>query len=186
MKKYYSEIVLGLLALVIANSNLALAMGDAPAAIIGNRISLFERGHTFAGSIAEIPAFGVFEESDFGAKVEMRRGGKTLVLTLSKNGQHYSGDIVEAQLRQLSTHIELDGVKKTGPNEGQINLRIDGKAVEVKVSAKSFEGGHFQAPHYEAVIDGVAVAFDFSGQACFGYSANIAMMILGPYAHLNK
>lgn len=168
------------------------ASEDVPGQIIGKGISLFERGHAFAGSIADQPVFGVFDESRFGAKVQMRRSGKSLDLSLVKVGKGYQGVVQElrkdssGEVKQLATRIQFLKIDRAGPNEARIHLKIDGVEVPVTVSSKVFKRGHFIAPHFEAMIGGQSRSFDFSGQACFGYAANIAMMVLGAATHLAK
>jgi len=193
MRKQYSWMVVGMFLGSLGFSGYTQASEDTPAKINGPEIELFERAHSFAGSIMETPVFGVFEENPFGAKVEIRRHGRTLTLDLARVRNQYSGDIIEIQssdggseVRDITTHIELVSIKKAGDNAGQIVLNIDGENVLVKVSGESFEQGHFQSPHFETTLGSKTITFDFTGRACFGYSANIAMMILSTYVHLNK
>lgn len=193
MIKGHSWIAVGIFLSTFGFSNFTMAAEDSAAKMTGSGIELFERAHTFAGSILETPVFGTFEENPFGAKVEIRRNGKTLVLSLAQTQDRYAGDIVELQssvdteeTKERVTHIEFMKIEKTGNAEGQMTLKIDGEPIQVKISGKSFDHGHFQSPHFESVLGGKKVEFDFTGEACFGYSANLGMMILGTYAHLSK
>ncbi|MEK6556096.1 MAG: hypothetical protein AABZ31_12700, partial [Bdellovibrionota bacterium] len=87
---------------------------------------------------------------------------------------------------QIVTSLEFAGVKKTGEAEGLVNLIIDGQAVVVNIVGESFANNHFHAPTYSTTLNGQAVTFSFTGEACFGYSTNLSMMILGAMAHITK
>ena len=161
---------------------------DHPAgSITGTDIQLFERNHGFAGQILENPVFGAFDHDPFGAQVTLRKGDSTLNFRLEKTGETYAGVFSEkVQDATKATYIEFLKVRKTGEATGEITLRIDGNEVVVNVTGKTFSDNHFHEPTFETVLKGKTVKFDFTGEACFGYSTNLSMMILGAMAHLSK
>lgn len=160
-----------------------------PGTIKGDGIDLFEKNHAFAGQILENAVFGGFDHQPFGAKVTLRKGEKTLQFSLEESADTYAGTISEMVTETgapLTTQVELVKVVKTGAKSGEIILKLDQNEVVVKVVGQDFQNGHFIAPTYEATLGSKKVQFHFTGQACFGYSANITMMILSSYAHLLK
>lgn len=163
-----------------------------PSTIKGEKIDLFERNHAFAGSILDNPVMGVFDHEPFGANVQIRRGEKTLHLSLVDKDDKYAGIVTEQRTNEagdeqtVSTNIAFVGVKKTGDASGEITLNIDGADVVVTVVGEKFEHNHFHGPTFSAKLNGKEISFKFTGESCFGYSANIAMMILGSAAHLSK
>lgn len=164
-----------------------------PAAITGTGIALFERGHAFSGSILERAVFGVFEHDPFGGTIQIRKGEKTITLALAKDATAYQGVLSEVleneetgETSTIETRLEMISIKKTSDIEAEILMKVDGNPVSVKVAGKTFTNSHFQEPTFEATIGGKVVAFHFTGESCFGYSTNIAMLIFGAYAHLSK
>jgi hypothetical protein len=192
MMKYCSAMT-AIFAFVFALNMNAFAHDGKAEKITGTDIELFEKDHAFAGSILQAPFMGVFGEKGFNARAEIHHLGKTLHFQIDRIHEKYSGQIQENQLdsqtgkqKVITTLIELMGIEQVGPQEARIHFSIDGQFVGVAVSGQSFENGHFQRPRFSAQIGEKSVSFEFSGQACFGYSANIAMMILGSYVHLLK
>ncbi len=163
-----------------------------PAAMTGEHLNLFERDHAFAGSILNHPMMGVFSHEPFGAQVQIRRGEQTLQLNLVLENDKYQGAINEQRIDEqgqaldITTNIAFVGVKKTGDTSGDIILNIDGTDVVVTVVGETFANNHFHKPTFSTTLNGKDYSFKFTGESCFGYSANIAMMILGTTAHLLK
>jgi hypothetical protein len=171
----------------------AFAEAHPPGKFTGQEIELFENGHSFAGKILDIPYFGIFDEGTFTAKVQFRRNGITSEFVLGDIAGKYIGTITEVQVDSASGHsktvvtqIEYSKVAKTGAAQGEVTLLIDGAPLAISVQGKSFSNSHFQEPRFSAVLSGKTVEFEFTGGACFKYSVNISMMILGVYAHLIK
>ncbi|MGE0616068.1 MAG: hypothetical protein AB7P04_10545 [Bacteriovoracia bacterium] len=182
------------LAAVLTFSSAAYAHDEHKAGTItGAGIQLFERDHGFAGHVLDRPVFGAFEHEPFGAKVQIRKGEKIIALELVSNDSQYAGVLSEVREDEktggkltVETKVEFVKVKKTGEAEGMITLKLDGAEVTVQVTGKTFANGHFQAPSFKTTLNGKEVSFAFTGEACFGYSSNLSMMILGAYAHLQK
>ncbi|MEO5970127.1 MAG: hypothetical protein ABIQ95_09385 [Bdellovibrionia bacterium] len=169
------------------------AHGDAPSKIQGAEVNLVERNHAFAGEILGNPIFGVFNERTATSTVQLRHNGKTISLTIGEIGHQYGGNLSDfitdrekGEIQSTTTEIRFLGAEKTGPTTGRIALSIDQNVVPIQVTGQSFENGHFQHPKFEATFNGKSVSFEFSGEACFSYSANLAMMIFGSFSHLLK
>lgn len=186
--KQRSWMVVGLMLVALSQAANLHASENTPAKLTGTDIELFERGHAFAGAVLGSPVFGVFQEDPFGAKVEIRKNNRTLVLNIAEAGNLYVGEIVEKKStgEELRTTIEYVKITKTAENQATIALKVDGQPLNVSVGAKTFLHGHFQGPQFEAKLGEKTVAFHFTGQSCFGYSINLAMMVYGTYAHLAK
>jgi hypothetical protein len=161
----------------------AVAGEHEPGQIKGESLSLFERDHAFSGQILNRPVFGAFEHEPYGASIQIRKGDQTQVLKFSKVDREYSGTISDGT---VETKVALVGIKKITATEAEIKLKIDDQDVSVKVSAKTFENGHFKSPSFAGQLGDLTLNFDFSGEACFGYSSNIALMIFGAAAHIKK
>jgi len=166
---------------------------DVTSKIQGAEINLVERGHAFAGEIMGNLVFGAFDERTSTSEVQVRHNGKTISLKIGDFDHKYGGSISDTisdrdqgEIQSTTTQVQFLGAEKTGPNTGRIALSIDGEVVSIQITGQSFENGHFQHPKFEATINGKMISFEFSGQACFGYSANLAMMIFGSTAHLLK
>jgi hypothetical protein len=151
--------------------------------MIGEGLSLFERDHAFSGQILNRPVFGAFEHEPFGASIQIRKGEKTQVLKFTKTENEYSGSINDGT---AETKVVFLGIKKVTTNEAEVKIKIDGQDVSVKVSAKTFENGHFQSPSFVGQLGDTNLSFDFTGEACYGYSSNIALLIFGAAAHIKK
>lgn len=191
--------VMAVLGLALAASVSAFSSDDhPPGKIEGEGIQLFERNHGFAGEIGGMPVFGAFDHEPFGAQASLRRGEKTLSLKLDwkteGSAEVYSGlwmedrvDSSNGAVTHLETPVRFVRVAKTGERSGQIKLMINGAEVAVDVVGEAFENNHFHNPSFAAKLpSGKVVAFKFTGEACFGYSTNLAMMILSTISHLEK
>lgn len=161
----------------------AMAGEHHPASIKGDGIELFERNHAFAGSILETPVYGAFEHNPFGAKVQMRKGEATLELSFGDVMNTYMGLLVDGS---VTTKVEFVRIEKTGDLTALITLFVDGVEVPVTVEGETFANGHFHAPLFTAKMPKKTLQFKFTGESCFGYSTNLAMMIVGAYSHLAK
>ncbi len=161
-----------------------------PQKISGPQISLFERDHAFAGEILGTPVFGVFEHEPFGSKVQMRVGNKTLELSIQTSlpTGRLGGTIKErlSETEEQVTQIDFLNSTKTGDKSANLTYIIDSRIVVVAVEAPTFSNGHFHSPTFSTHLNGSPLSFSFTGEACMGYSANMAIMILGAYAHLSK
>lgn len=187
MNKTFSAILSGLF-VWLALAPLSLASENTSGKLSGDQIELFEKAHTFAGSILDTPVFGVFQEDPFGAVVQIRKGSKTLNLNLVAKEKHYSGTVIETNRdgTEIKTTVSFNKIQKLGETAAILKLEIDGQPLDVHVEANTFLHGHFQGPKFEAVLGERKITFTFTGQSCFGYSINLAMMVLGSYAHLLK
>jgi hypothetical protein len=192
MNRFHTWIIITILGLNVSMDVNAYSDGHPSSKITGDQIELFENRHSFAGSILNKPVFGVFDESAFESKVQIRKDNQTLTFEIKESAQSYTGNIEEDFLSPEGSHsrkitkVEFVGLKKSGEMEGHINLKIDNQLISVKVIGEAFQAYHFHAPQFEAQIGSKLVSFKFAGEACFGYSTNLAMMIFGTYYHLLK
>lgn len=181
------------LAMMVLASASAIAGEHNPGSIIGPKMELFERDHAFAGEILDRPVFGSFEHAPAGASVQIRVNEQTVKLQLAQSGNTYGGSISEKRVhpgtgkaRLISTSIRFVKAEKTGERSARLVLAIDGQESIVDVTAPVFQNNHFHAPTFHARLSGRLISFQFTGESCMGYSTNLAMMILGSYAHLLK
>jgi hypothetical protein len=170
-------------------SSQANAHEHAEGKISGARIELAEKNHAFAGAIDGNPVFGAFTHEPFSAEFVLRKGESTLRMALVDRNDTYQGAIQETvtgpegQVRVIQTQVAWMGVRKTGEKTGTIRLTINGEPVDVSVVGESFQNNHFQSPKFKATVRGQEITFSFSGEACFAYSSNLAMMILAAKVH---
>jgi hypothetical protein len=156
----------------------ALAHDHPPQTIAGDGIELFERNHAFSGSILNTAVFGTFDHKPMGAEVRIRLDETTQVLKFARAEDGSYG----TQTNGLS--LQLVKAEKTGPTSGLITLNVNGETIAVEVFAPAFENNHFLAPHFKTNIHGRPFFFAYTGEACLGYSTNLAMMILGAVAQI--
>lgn len=182
------------LAMFVSSQAMAHAPGST-GTITGADVNMFERDHAFAGEIMKFPVLGVFDEANFAATMTVRLDGKTVELKISMDAASrvYSGAIADSKIdaatgavTPMDTHVKFNSAQKVGTDGGLLSLSIDGNVVEVNIKGESFANNHFHNPTYSAMLNGKYVEFKFMGEACFGYSANITMMILSSMAHISK
>lgn len=192
-KQHKSKLVGILFLTSLFFTSIGWAHEDVSSKIQGVGINLVERGHSFAGEILGNPVFGVFDERTANSTIQVRHNGKTISLAIGEIEHQYGGDLSDfisdrerGEIQSTTTQIRFLSAKQTGPKTGRIALSIDGTLVPIEITAAAFDRGHFQHPKFETTLNGKPIAFEFSGEACFSYSANLAMMILGSFSHLLK
>ncbi|MBI4403234.1 MAG: hypothetical protein HY537_03695 [Deltaproteobacteria bacterium] len=147
--------------------------------IKGTNIDLKVYDHAFAGSIREFVAWGAMEEGQFKSELRMRKAGQTISANFGKTEDGIGGVIqyrTESGTKQTSIFFErLDKEHQT------FMLKINGESVPVIVTSDKFVGNHFINPTYTAQLNGEKISFTLTGQACYGYSLHLVMMIIGAY-----
>jgi hypothetical protein len=150
--------------------------------VTGTDISMKVYDHAIAGAIKNFVAWGVFEESKGASTLVMRRYGQTISAVFKKQEDGTFGGVISSGEGETArkTTVQLAGVD---PKDKTFTLRLNGKDVVVSITAEGFSGGHFVNPTYSTVIDGKNVSYRMEVECCFGYSIQMAMMILGAYVH---
>lgn len=162
----------------------ALAGGeDKLTRITGTNINLSYADHAWGGSIKEFVAWGAKGVSgeEF-ASLTMKKDGALFSTNFTQSESGLGGTISHVRAGEtVSTKVELARIEK---DTQTVVIRINGVEVPVKITADSFENGHFVNPQYTATINGEVVSFKMEdGHACYGCSAFLIMTILGAYAH---
>lgn len=149
--------------------------------ITGTNINLQIFDHAFAGSINGVVAWGFLDESIFTSELIIRKYLQTIKTQFKKTDAGIGGEIIRMDgEKEVKTTIKVGGID--GENL-QIKLLINGEEVTVQISHEGFEGGHFKNPTYSTVLNGEPVQFTLKGEACFGLSLHLSMMIFGTYVY---
>jgi hypothetical protein len=156
----------------------------------GNQIDLKLYDHAFAGSIKDFLVFGYLDEENGISELSMKKDGQVIRATFKQQTQDWFGGVIESKNpagELVTTKLELI---KIDPKTKTITISINGIQVPVAITADAFASGHFQNPTYSAQYPGapgaLAQTVEFKiekGQACYGFSVNLLVMILGAYFH---
>ena len=151
--------------------------------IRGTNIELKTYDHAIAGAIRDFVVWGYVDEASFTSDLIMRRDGQIVKATFKRQEDgRIGGQIIHTVGEaERTTEIYLGGVD---PEAGQIKLLVNGQETVVSITSEGFEGSHFINPTYTTVIDGEEVSFTMeNGEACFGLSMHLSMVIFGAYLH---
>ncbi len=151
--------------------------------ISGTNIDLKTYDHAFAGTIKDYVAWGVVDENTFTSELVVRKYGQTIKTTFKRQEDGRIGGVISSSCDtgDRSTSIFVNGAN---PNNDELYLLINGERVVVKIEYDDFVDNHFVNPKYTAMIEGKEVYFKLeSGQACFGLSFHLSMLIFGAYIH---
>ncbi|MBI2604764.1 MAG: hypothetical protein HYW49_01665 [Deltaproteobacteria bacterium] len=150
--------------------------------ITGPGIELKVFDHAFAGSIRDFVVWGEVNEQEFTSELIMRRDGQTIRTAFRKQEDGVLRGTIkhETEAGMRETVLAFVGVDRA---KAKIVLQRNGVPVEVLISADGFANNHFENPTYRAALDGQEISFTLKGQACFGYSLHLALLILGAYTH---
>ena len=166
--------------LILAPFTLAQAGEHGLSTMTGPGIDLKVADHAFAGSIRDFVVWGNMDHDNFTSELLMKREGKVVRGTFSKEGEIRSG---EGAAERVTTMKFVKIVKPNESHEGKIILEINGETVEASIKADGFENNHFLNPTYSATVGGKPVEFTLKGEACFGYSLHLLFMTLGAMVH---
>ncbi len=159
-----------------------LADDHSLSSIKGTNIDLKVYDHAIAGSIKDFVVFGNKDEETFTSELIMKKHAQVMRTTFGKLADGFGGTISHSSDGVLvNTEIRL---KKIDPAQQQITMTAGGKDYVVQISADDFQNNHFINPSYQTDVDGQAVEFKMEkGEACYGFSSHLIMMILGAYLH---
>lgn len=189
MKK--TNLIKSLAAIAFLFAGFAQAHTPTPATIKGKGIELMELNHAFAGAVLDVPVFAAFNHNPFGGELVLRLDETTVQSQLAWDANNvYSGTIKEVAttLRTAKdTSITFEKIEKDPADEKKITivLKTATETVRVLVEGDSFADDHFSAPKFSTTINGKAVEFKFTGESCYGYSTNIAMLVLNAWLHVS-
>ncbi|MEK6625270.1 MAG: hypothetical protein AABY86_09895 [Bdellovibrionota bacterium] len=150
--------------------------------IKGTAIDLKVYDHAIAGSVKDFVIFGNKEEETFTSELTMKKHGQVIRATFGELSDGIGGTISHSDDGVLvSTEIRL---KKIDSDLKQITMTAGGKDYVVQIASDDFQNDHFINPSYKTEIDGRTVEFKMEkGEACYGFSSHLIMMILGAYLH---
>jgi hypothetical protein len=152
--------------------------------IVGTGIDLKTRDHAFAGSIGDWLASGSFKHEGFVSKISLLRGEESVEAEFTQKDGVIGGTLahtVDGHLYQ--TTLKFVKASKTAP---QFLFELNGQPLEVSIVSDDFQNNHFINPTYSASINGRPYSFTLKGEACYGYSAHLIMMIYGALAHIQE
>ncbi|MBI2522356.1 MAG: hypothetical protein HYV97_18190 [Bdellovibrio sp.] len=160
----------------------ALADDHSLSTIKGTAIDLKVYDHAIAGSVKDFVIFGNKDEETFSSELIMKKHGQVIRATFGKLANGIGGTISHLDNGVLvSTEVR---VEKIDTDLQQITMTADGKNYVVQIEGEDFQNGHFMNPSYRTVVDGKTVEFKVeAGEACYGFSVHLIMMILGAYLH---
>ena len=172
------------LALSLTLGFAARAEEHAMSTILGNEIDLKTRDHAFAGSIGDWLANGSFKHDGFVSKIHLLRGEEVVDAEFSQKDKVIGGTLahtVDGTLYQ--TTLKFVKAQKDAP---QFLFELNGRPFEISVVSDDFKNNHFINPTYSASINDKVYSFTLKGEACYGYSAHLIMMIYGALAHIQE
>lgn len=148
----------------------------------GTDIDMKVYDHSVAGAINGAVAWGFFDEAAGVSKLIMRKYGQVITAEFKKQADKSLGGVITSAngSEQRSTSVFLG--KVDGPNKKFV-MKLNGEEITVAITAEGINSGHFVNPTYSTVISGKPVSYRIEVEGCFGYSINMAMIILGAYAH---
>ena len=179
------------LTLAVFISAQAMAHEHSPQTMRGTGIELQELDHAMAGSVLGHPIYAGFSERNFSARLTMAVHGNDLQMQITDQNGQYRGQIEmlgeDGTTVERVTAIEFVRIERQPmPEQIRIHLLLNQNPIQVDVVGERFQDGHFIAPTFR--FHGIAsdvVEMKFTGESCFAYSANIAMLVATAYAHLN-
>ena len=150
--------------------------------IKGTNIELKLYDHAIAGSIKDFIVFGNKDDETGTSELTMKKHGQVIRTTFGALSDGFGGTISHSTDGvMVSTEIRL---KKVDQAQQQITFTAGGKEYLVQIEAEDFQNDHFINPRYKMEFDGQRVEFKLEhGDACYGFSAHLVMMIFGAYLH---
>jgi len=150
--------------------------------IAGTSVELKTRDHAFAGSIGDWLAFGHFKHDGFVSNLTLLKGEHRIEAEFGEKDGGIGGSIVRTENGVVhETKIRFMKASKTAP---QLVFDLNGQALEVTIVPDDFQNNHFINPTYTATIGAQTHSFTLKGEACYGYSSHLIMMIFGTLAHI--
>lgn len=150
--------------------------------VTGTDIDMKVYDHAVAGAINGSVAWGFFDEATGISKLIMRKYDQVINAEFKKQADNSLGGVITSAdgSAQRTTSIFLG--KVDGANK-KFTMKLNGEEITVAITAEGMNGGHFVNPTYSTTIAGKPVSYRIEVEGCFGYSINMAMIILGAYAH---
>lgn len=160
----------------------AFAEDHALTNIRGTQIELKSYDHAIAGAVKDFVIFGNKDDATGTSELQIKNYGQVIKTVFGQTGYGLGGTIESVRNgTKVETTLFLKNVDMTRQT---ITLVANNREIEVKISSEGFSQGHFKNPTYSTVIDSKEVTFSMEkGEACYGFSAHLLMMILGAYLH---
>ncbi|PIT99825.1 MAG: hypothetical protein COT74_08550 [Bdellovibrionales bacterium CG10_big_fil_rev_8_21_14_0_10_45_34] len=80
----------------------------------------------------------------------------------------------------VETILTFDRIER---KDTKLFLSRNGKSVEVKITSDGFANNHFENPRYSVTYEGGTFEYSLKGHACWAYSVNLALLMIGAYTH---
>jgi len=158
----------------------AFADDHAQGTIIGTNTDLKTNGHSFAGVVENSLVLGNFDHDTFSSTLSLVHNDKQVNTTFARENEILAGMISyphnDAVLVTTMQFVKVD------PLTQSITLKINNEDVNVKITSEKFENKHFINPTYTARIENRDVSFTLTGQACYGYSTHLSMMLFAAHS----
>lgn len=148
----------------------------------GTDIDMKSYDHAVAGAINGGLAWGFFDEATGVSKLIMRKYGQVVTAEFKKQADNSLGGVITSAdgAAQRTTSIFLGKVDAANK---KFTMKLNGEEITVAITSEGMNGGHFINPTYSTVINGKPVSYRAEVEGCYGYSINMALIILGAYAH---
>lgn len=147
----------------------------------GTGIDMKAYDHAIAGQIKDFVAWGAMDEANGTSELIMRKDGQTIKTTFRKENGKLGGIVRhETEGREITTSLYLVRVNKP---ENKIIFKVNDQEIAISITADKFENNHFINPTYRGVVAGQEFSYSLEGQACFGFSTQLSLMVLGAYLH---
>lgn len=162
-------------------TSFSIAREEHPLSTIqGTQIDLKVYDHAFAGSIRDFVVWGALDEEQGRSELIMRRDGKIVRAYFAKHENKIGGVIRrEVEGKTLETTLFFERLDKA---TNTYYIKINDAVVPIKVTSKEFMNNHFINPTYSGTVGTEAISFTLDGQACYGYSLHLILMIFGAFA----
>ncbi len=161
----------------------AFADHDKITNIIGTQIELKTRDHSFAGSIQNALAYGVFDHDNFTSKSTLHFKEKEITVNFLRDPitKKIGGIVLKNDDIAKETKIFLSKIDQATQS---LIFNINDQEIKVQIEAEKFENNHFHNPIYRTTINNQQIEYKLEGEACYGYSTHLNLMILSAFVHL--
>jgi hypothetical protein len=150
--------------------------------VTGTNIDMKVYDHAMAGALNGGVAFIVYEESEGGSRLTLRKYGETIQAEFKEQADNTLGGVITSGQNEQArtTKVEFVGLDSAS---NTFKLQIGDEEVTVAITTEGTVGGHMKNPTFSTTIAGQPVSFRVEVECCYGYAIFASMAILGGYAH---
>ncbi len=150
--------------------------------ITGTNIDLKIYQHAIAGSIKGVVVFGNVDEETGAVDLSIKKDNQLIKASFGDVNGKTGGTIHHVvDNKAIDTTIYLT---KIDPKAQILSFELNGQNLDLSVKGEDFQNNHFINPTYITKFNGEEITYSVHGdKACYGFSTNLAFMILGAYFH---